>query len=90
MRNTRQERGQINAIASNMPILTPQLTPPPPQNNTTQKITSLNIPQFDGNPQYLNFFISQTQKTAELCNWPEYKTISEIKTNLTGKDKDFV
>ena len=85
------KENQVNVAASNMSTLTSQsISLPPLQRDTNERITSLNILQFNDDPQYLNFFIYQTQKSAELCRWLEDKSIFEVKNSLTGKAKDFL
>ena len=90
-RNSRnRDRGhRNNIVASNMPVLTPQNTPYIQNPCHSQDLES-DSQNFDGNPDYLNYFISQFKEEARLKNWSDERLLHNIKKKLKGKAFEFM
>lgn len=78
-----------NSIAT-MPILTPQPSQTQvPTVNPRMNFPTLQIQPFDGNPDELNFFITQLTNMSQMYGWSEESFMMFISQNLRGVAKKF-
>lgn len=79
-----------DSSVATMPILTPQATQAQlPINNSRMNFPTIQIQPFDGDPEELNFFISQLTNMAKMYNWSEESFMMFISQNLRGIAKKF-
>ena len=60
-----------------------------PVNNYNSSNFSVSIQNFDGNPNYLSFFIQQILDLKNINKWSEDKTIIFIRSKLSGQALEF-
>ena len=89
-RRNRIRNTTTNVVTRNMPILTPQNIVPPVRTFTSNRVLGSDNAFLDGNPDHLNYFISQFKDEARLKDWSYNRLLQNIKKKLKGKAFDFM
>lgn len=83
-------RSRKNQVASatvnnlNMPQLSPQGNRSHSQITSNSQTPMINIQNFDGNPDQLEFFINQIKQISKVMRWDDSYTVTFIKSKLAG------